>query len=159
MRNGTTIGRGSIALYAGANALLSMAITVTVVWGGAPLAPMPWIISTILCASMAMCASIDREPVATPPPASAVNSRRARRYSQARRGRQPERAHSSRLAPKNDWRDGGRRLVAPHDGLGRVLRGCDWHRSDDIYQRPTSPCCANHVACAEVVIIAAAQPP
>ena len=76
MRNGTTIGRGTIALYAAVNAVFSAVVAGVGIWAGVPLAAIPWAIIAIICASIAMCASIAREPVATPTPITVVTGPR-----------------------------------------------------------------------------------
>ena len=69
MHNRTTIGHGTIALYAAADAVFCMAVVLTAIWSGAPLAAIPWVISIIICASIAGYANTAWGPASTGEPA------------------------------------------------------------------------------------------
>ena len=59
MYDETAIARGTIMLYAAANALFSTAAALSAVWSGAPLlATIAWVLSTIIHVSIAMFMSI-----------------------------------------------------------------------------------------------------
>jgi hypothetical protein len=58
MRLKTSISRGTLALYAVVNAVFSIVVSITAIWAGAPLAAIPWVIYSIISASIAIYASM-----------------------------------------------------------------------------------------------------
>lgn len=54
MRNSTTITRGTVGVYATATALVAAVVALAAIWGGAPLAAIPWVISMIVGANIAL---------------------------------------------------------------------------------------------------------
>ena len=71
----TPIAHRTVAVSAAASALLSAVVALAAIWGGAPLAAIPWVISMIVGASILLYPYIDRRSAATTVPVTGVNER------------------------------------------------------------------------------------